>query len=208
MKVGASVRGERRGGQSPDPSAGKGGVVEVGDGGGVGGGEGGGEASTSFVSEESVDVDLIIRGSAKTLMVDEPQARHGVQGRLEVVGSVGKWIVGVKADEVGVDDVAHKEGVKDVVAEAGGEDQGEGRRSKSREPGDGPQSEGADECGRGLRESMGSEKLKSREETGHEFVLIEGEVFEVGVELGKGEVREEVGVWRDKKGGQVGGSGG
>ena len=95
MEVGARVRGERRGGQSPDPRAGEGGVVEVGDGGGVGGGEGGGEASTSFVSEESVNVDLIIRGSAKTMMVDEPQARHGVQGRLEVGRSVGKWFVGV-----------------------------------------------------------------------------------------------------------------
>jgi hypothetical protein len=102
-------------------------VVEVGDGGGVGGGEGGGEASTSFVSEESVDVDLIIQGGAKTMMVDEPQARHGVQGRLEVGRSVGKWFVGVKADEVGVDDVTNKEGVKDVVAEAGGKEQGEGR---------------------------------------------------------------------------------
>ena len=127
MKVGARVKGERRGGQSPDPSAGEGGVVEVGDGGGVGGGEGGGEASTSFVSEESVNVDLIIRGSAMTLMVDEPQARHGVQGCLEVERSVGKWFVGVKADEVGVDDVTNKEGVKDVVAEAGGKEQGEGR---------------------------------------------------------------------------------
>ena len=127
MKVGARVRGERRGGQSPDPSAGEGGVVEVGDGGGVGGGEGGGEASTSFVSEESVNVDLIIRGSAKALMVDEPQARHGVQGSLEVEGSVGKWFVGVKASEVGVDDVTNIEGVKDVVAEAGGKEQGEGR---------------------------------------------------------------------------------
>ena len=61
------------------------------------------------------------------MMVDEPQARHGVQGRLEMGRSVGKWFVGVKANEVGVDDVTNKEGVKDVVAEAGGKDQREGR---------------------------------------------------------------------------------
>ena len=59
-----------------------------------------------------------------------------------------------------------------------------------------------------MRESMGSEKLKSREKSGHELMFIEGEVFEVGVELGNGEVRDEVGVRRDNKGGQVGGGGG